>query len=83
MVQQALAPGVQHRQEADLRPQATRIGGEFLQRLGPRAEQQAVEHSLVLQGQRSELFGHSEDDVAVRNGQQLFGSLRQPAFAGR
>ena len=80
---QVLSPGMQDRQKAGLRPQATRIGGDFLQRLGHRAEQQAVEHSLVLQGQRSELFGHSEDDMAVRNGQQLFGPLCQPTIAGR
>ena len=83
MVQQVLAPGVQHRQKAGLRSQMTRVGGDLLQRLGHRAEQQAVKYSLILQGQRCELVWHSEDYVAVWNGQQLFGPLRQPTIAGR
>jgi hypothetical protein len=49
MGQQVLAPGVQHRQEADLRPQVVGIGGDLLQRLGHRAKQQAVTDPLVLQ----------------------------------
>jgi hypothetical protein len=69
MVQQVLAPGVQHREETDLGTEMPWIGGDLQQRLGNGAEQQAVEQPLILPGQRRELFGHSEDHVAVWNWQ--------------
>ena len=83
MVQQVLTPGMQHREETDLGTEMPWIGGDLQQCLGNGAEQQSVEQPLILEGQRRELFGHSEDHVAVRNRQQLFGSLRQPTITGR
>ena len=76
MMQQVLAPGVQHRQKADLRSQMPGIGGDLLQRLGHRPEQQAVADPLVLQCQRRKFLGDGEDDVTIRHREQFLGSLR-------
>jgi hypothetical protein len=67
MVQQVLAPGMQHREETDLGAEMAWIGRDLQQGLGNRTEQQTVEQSLILQGKWSELIGHSKDRVAVRN----------------
>ena len=83
MVQQVLAPGMQHCEEADLGAEASWIGRDFQERFGNGAEQQTVEHSLILQSQRSKPVWHSEDHVAVRNRQQFFGTLRQPTITRR
>ena len=49
VVQQVLPPGVQHAEEADLRAQMLRIGGDGAQRLRRRPEQDVVDHGLVLE----------------------------------
>ena len=49
VVQQVLPPGVQHAEEADLRTQMLRIGGDGAQRLRRRPEQDVVDHGLVLE----------------------------------
>jgi hypothetical protein len=48
MVQQILPPRVQDREEADLRAEMFRIGGDRAQRFGAGAEQHVVEHAFVL-----------------------------------
>ena len=52
VVHQVLPPGVQHGQEADLRAQMLRIGGDGAQCLRRRPEQDVVDHGLVLEGDR-------------------------------
>ena len=59
-----------------------RVAGEFEQRLGTSSEQQIVKQSLVLQHERRELVGQGEDDVKVRDGQQLSPALGEPTGAG-
>jgi hypothetical protein len=58
------------------------IGGDLLQRLGHRAEQQAVADSLVLQCQWRKLFGNGKDDVTVRHGELFLGPFREPLIPG-
>jgi hypothetical protein len=50
MVMEVLAPGVQHRGDADLGAEVLGIGGDDAQRFGRRPEQDRVDHSLVLEG---------------------------------
>ena len=57
MMQQVLAPGVQHREEADLGAQVLGVGGDRAQRLGGGAEQHVVDDGLVLVGDRGERCG--------------------------
>ena len=46
MMHQGLSPRVQHGEEADLRAEMLRIGGDGAQGLGGRAKQDAVDHAL-------------------------------------
>ena len=75
---ESLAPGVEDREEADLGSQMPRIGGDALQGFGRRPEQQSVHLLFVLQGQRRECRGESEDDVKTLARQQLSATLLEP-----
>jgi hypothetical protein len=52
MIHQRPAPGVQHRNEADLRPEVFRVGRDLLQALGGRPKQDGVQHLMIAQRQR-------------------------------
>ena len=84
VMHQVLAPGVQHRQDAQLmRAQVAGVGGDLAERLMGRFEQQAVEQALVLQRQGSDLAGQREDQMEVGDRQQFGGPLLQPLGAGQ
>ena len=71
VVLEVLAPGVKDGQEADLGPEVLGIGGDLLQGLGGGAEQEAVDHALVLQGDRAERRRKSKHHMKIFNRQQL------------
>ena len=50
MIEQVLAPGVEHGEKADLGAQVLGIGGDGEQGLGRGPEQDAIELSLILIG---------------------------------
>jgi len=83
MVLQGLAPGVQHRDEADLGAEVTRVGSYGAQARGCAAEQDVVDDALVLQGDGGDRFGHGEDDMEVGHGQQVGLAGFQPQGAGQ
>lgn len=56
MVHQVLAPGVQHRQEAEAGSQVFGVGGDVRQRLRHGLKQQTVHDARVLQRERTETF---------------------------
>jgi hypothetical protein len=60
---------VQHGDEADLGAQVAGIGGDGLERRG--AEQDVVDHALVLEGNGGDRFGDGEDDVEIGHRQQV------------
>src|SRR5215467_13297348 len=70
--QQILAPGVQDREESDLRSQMFGIGSDLDQRLRNGAEQQVVEFDGILPNQRVEQMRQREHDVKVASRQQFF-----------
>jgi LigD-like primase-polymerase len=78
MVHQVLPPRVQHGQEADLRAQMFRIGGDGAQCLRRRPEQDVVNHGLVLEGDDLDLRRHREHDVEVRHVEQFRLTILQP-----
>jgi hypothetical protein len=82
MVQQVLPPGVQHSQEADLRPQMLRISGDGAQRLRGRPEQDVVDHGLVLEGDGGDRLGHGEHHVEVGHVEQFGLTVRKPLRTG-
>ena len=82
MMLQALVPGVEHAEEADLRAQMPRIACDLQQRRGTGPEQEAVDHLLVLQRKRIQFTRHREDRMDVAGRQQLALTLLEPADAG-
>jgi hypothetical protein len=71
MMVKVLSPSVEHAKKPDVRTQMFRVAGEFEQRRCTRSEQQIVKQSLVLQGYSREFVRQREDDVKVRDRQQL------------
>jgi len=60
-----LAPGVEHRETADLRPEMLRVPGDVLEGLGDRAKEQAIEVARVLERQGGEVMREGKDDMHV------------------
>ena len=71
MMLEVLSPGMEHAEETDVGSEMLGIASQFEQRAGAGAEEQIVEQPLVLEDQSGELMRQGEDDVEVRNGQQL------------
>ncbi len=82
MMLQALVPGMEHAEEAELRTQVSRIACDLEQRGGTGSEQQTIDHLLVLKCKRSQLTRHREHRVNVAGRQQLPLALLEPADAG-
>ena len=80
---QRLPPGVQDGEEADLRAQAMRIGGQRRHGFGRRREKDGVDRRLVLEGDRGDGRGHGEYDMEVWNRQQFGLPVHQPLRARR
>jgi hypothetical protein len=71
VVLEGLPPGVQDGQEADPGAEVRRVGGDLEQGVRGGAEQQAVDHPRVLQGDRPEGRREGKDDMEVGDGEQL------------
>jgi hypothetical protein len=71
MVGHCRAPAVEYRGGTDAGTQMPGIGGYGEQRLGGCAEQQIVDHRLVLIGDRGDLGRQREDKVEVADRQQV------------
>src|SRR6202158_1104797 len=83
MKMQVLAPGVQHGKKADGGAEVSGIGGDGEQSFGSGLKQNSVNLSRVLKRQATDLLRKSEDDVEVRNGQELRLPFGEPLGAGR
>ena len=81
MVQEILAPRVEHTQKTNRRAKMLRIGGDLEQRGRARAEEQIVDDLLVLQREPRELVRQREDDMMVADGQELLLPFGQPLVA--
>src|SRR5712691_9219750 len=53
MMVQRLPPSVQHSQKPDLGPQMPRLPGNRLERRGHGLKQQGIDHTRILQGERT------------------------------
>jgi hypothetical protein len=78
VMQQTLSPGVQHTEEADLRPEMLRVGGDGAQHLRRRSEQNVVNYRLVLKRDDLDLRRHGEHDVEIRHIEQFRLTVLQP-----
>ena len=70
MVGQRRAPGTEHGGDADARSQMVRIGGDGQHGLRGRAEQQVVDHRLILGRDVGDLGGQRELDMEVADWQR-------------
>ena len=77
-----LSPGMEHRQKTDPGAQMLWVGGNLQQGLGRGAEQDGVNHPLVLEGQGRERLRQREDHMKVLNRQKLGGTLLKPCRPG-
>ena len=71
MMGERRTPGVQHGGEADARAEMLRVGGDGGQRLGGGPEQEVVDGGLVLERDGADRSRQGEDDVIIRNRQEL------------
>ncbi len=78
VMQQILSPGVQHSEEADLRTEMLRVGGDDAQRLRRRPEQVIVDHSLVLKCDGGDQILHGEHHVEIGHIEQLGLTVLRP-----
>ena len=83
MVQQIGPPCVENGEEADLRTKMLWVGGDRPQSLGYRAEQNAVDDRLVLQGNGRQLGRQGEHHVEVLRVENLGAAVIQPLSAGQ
>src|SRR5258708_20239152 len=81
MMQQFLVPGVQNTEEADLGVEVLGVSGNLDESLGATAEQQRVNHFLVLESERRQFVGQSEVHVGIVRRQEFGAARRQPAVA--
>ena len=79
VVEQGLAPSVQHGSDADLRFEV--VAAELQQRGRYGVEQQVVKAGAVLLDQVIEIMRQREYEMEVGNGQELFGLPFQPVMA--
>ena len=78
MMLKVLSLAMEYAEEPDVDAEVPWITGGFKQRCGTGAEEKIVKQSLVLEDDRGELVGQSEDDMEVRHGQQLRRTRGQP-----
>ena len=78
---QTLGPGMQDGQEAQLGSQTFGVGGHLQKRLGDGPEQDPIDDSRVLQGERRYFVRQGEDHMAIGNGQDLLRPGGKPLVA--
>src|ERR1700747_2025586 len=83
MVGHCRAPAVKHGGGADARAEVLGIGGDREPLFCRGAEQQVVDDSLVLIGDRGDLGGQCEDHVEIADRQQIGFARRQPILRRR
>ena len=84
MMFQLLSPRVQHHQYPDPRSQVLGVRRHLQKGLLGAVEEQPIHQRAIAQDKRAELVGQGEDDVEVRNGQEVgltFGQPRSPLAA--
>src|SRR5262245_41839469 len=83
MIEQGLAPGVEHCNEADLRAQMFGVRSNGAQRLCGRPEEDGIDYGLILIGDRGDLVRYGKDDVEVFDREQLRPAVLQPLGLGQ
>ena len=82
MLRERLSPRVQNRRDADRAAQVARVPAKCEERVGSRAKQECVDYARIALGEGVECVREREDDVEVRNGQQVGLASREPPLLG-
>ena len=82
MIAEILTPGVKHSEKPDLRAEISPIGSDGAQRLGGCVEQNLVDLAGILEGNRGDLIGNSEDDMEVLRIEKLLPPSLDPFRSG-
>jgi hypothetical protein len=77
-----LAPGMEHRQAADVRPEMLRVPGDILERLRHGPKEEVIEHPRVVEAQGTEDMGQRKDDMDVGNVKHLALPSGEPGRLG-
>jgi hypothetical protein len=80
MADQGLAPGVENAQDADLRAEMPRVGGDFAERGRARLQEPGVQPRTIAIGQRQQRMRQREDDVHIRHVEQVTLAGVEPAL---
>ena len=80
---QILPPGMEHGEETNLGAQMFGIGGDGLQGLGRRTEENAVDRRLVLMSDGGNLFGQRQNDVKILRREKFGATVVEPLGAGQ
>ena len=78
MMGEGLPPCVQDRDHSRLGAEVFGIGGDVANGLSGHLEQDVIDDRLVLESDRGDGRGHGEDDMEIRNGQQLRPAIVEP-----
>ena len=79
---ESLAPGVENRGDPDRAAKVPRITPEGQQRVSSCAEEERVDHARITLRERVERVREREDDVEVRNRQEVSAAGGEPPFLG-
>src|ERR1700685_1772096 len=82
MMEQVLAPSMQHAQEADLGAQMGRVSSDGAESLGRGAEQDIVDEALVLEGEGRDLLRHREDNMEILGVEEFRLAVSEPLRTG-
>ena len=78
-----LPPGVEHRDQSNLRAEMLRIGGHRAQAVSGGPHEKVIDHRLVLEGDLGQQCRQREDDMEIGNRQQLGFASLQPFGTGQ
>ena len=81
MERESLAPRVEYGEKTEHDPEMARVAADHEQSLTHGPEQDVVETARVSKGERVEQIWNGEDDMKVRNGEQLALTLLEPTSA--
>lgn len=82
MMLQLLIPGMENAEEADVGPEMFGIASDFDQRFSAGAEQQIVDHFLILQCQGRQEMRQREDDMNVARREEFLTARFDPTVTG-
>jgi len=77
-----LAPGMEHRQAADVRPEMLRVPGDVLERLRHGPKEHALEHTRVVEAQGTEGMRQCKHPMDVGHGKHLALPSGEPSRLG-